>query len=91
MVKEKDLLLALNSIYFYLHFLDGGAKREEREYQVGSMPSTETTVGLHPTTLRAWPEPKSRVGCITNSYSGAFLTLNSKQLLGHYHVLIIHI
>ncbi|XP_072597630.1 sulfotransferase 1C2 isoform X4 [Vulpes vulpes] len=31
---------------------DGGAKREERESQVGSMPSTETTVGLDPTTLR---------------------------------------
>ena len=45
----------------------GGAEREgERESQAGSTHSTEPDLGLNPTTRRSWPEPKSRVGCLTN-------------------------
>ena len=38
----------------------------ERESQADSVPSTEPNAGLHLTTLRSWPEPKSRVGRLTD-------------------------
>ena len=44
----------------------GGAGREERESQMGSMPSAQSpTLGSVPRTTRSWPELKSRVGCLT--------------------------
>ena len=38
----------------------------ERESQADSVPSTEPNAGLHLTTLRSWPEPKSRVQRLTD-------------------------
>ena len=44
-----------------------GAEREgERESQAGSTLSVESNVGFDLTTMRLWPEPKSRVGHLTN-------------------------
>ena len=57
----------------------GGAEREkERESQAGYTLSTEPNTGLDFTTLRSWPEPKSRVRRLTNwatqtPPSGSFL------------------
>ena len=46
---------------------EGGAEGEgEREFQTGSMFSTEPDMGLDLKTLRSLPEPKSRVGCLTD-------------------------
>jgi len=36
------------------------------EGEAGSLPSGEPGVGLHPGTLRSPPEPKPRIGRITN-------------------------
>jgi len=35
-------------------------------FRVGSTPSMEANAGLELTTLRSKPEPRSRVGCLTN-------------------------
>lgn len=43
----------------------------ERESQADFMPSAEPNMRLDPTTLRSWPEPKSRVGCLTERHLGA--------------------
>ena len=45
----------------------GGTEGErERASQAGSMPSTEPDEGLDLTTVRSWPELKSRVGRLTD-------------------------
>ena len=43
-----------------------GKREGERESPVDSLLSEEPDVGLDPTILRSWPEPKSRVKCLTN-------------------------
>ena len=48
------------------HSQGRGRERRERESQAGSTPSTEPDVGLDLTTMRSWPEPKSRVRHLTN-------------------------
>ena len=45
----------------------GGTEGEgEKEIQAVSTPSPEPEAGLNPTALRTWPEPKSRVRCLTD-------------------------
>ena len=43
-----------------------GQKETERESQANSTLSTEPNVGLDPTTLRSWYEPKIKSGPSTN-------------------------
>ena len=57
---------------FFFFFREGSGAEEqrkgegERESQTGSTPSTELDTGLDLTTLKSWPEPKSRVKCLTD-------------------------
>ena len=52
--------------------------KEERESQTGSVPSAWSTMrGSNPWTVRLWPEPKSRVGGLTDwSQPGPLRSLN---------------
>ena len=45
-----------------------GRRERERETIPSRLPavSAQPNAGLDPTTLRSWPEQKSRVGCLTN-------------------------
>ena len=46
---------------------EGQRKMErENESQADSLLSAEQNMGLHLRTLRSRPEPKSRVGCLTD-------------------------
>ena len=67
----------LFALYFYLCFLKiylferecewrEGQRERETESQADSLLSTEPATGLDPTTLRSWPEPKSRVSHLTD-------------------------
>ena len=50
------------------------AEREgERESQAGSTVSSEPDTGLHPMIMRSWPELKSRVRCLTDWATQAFI------------------
>ena len=63
----------------------GGAERErgrERESQAGFTLSSDPKSGLYLTTVRSWPDPKSRIGCSTDwaTWAALFtmvLSLNS--------------
>ena len=41
-------------------------RQGERESQAGFLPSAEPDAGLDLMVLKSWPEPKSRVGCLTD-------------------------
>ena len=44
----------------------GAQKEREKEKQADAPQSVEHDAGLDPRTLRSWPEPKSRVGHLTD-------------------------
>ena len=44
----------------------GRGKGRVRESQADSVPSAEPDTGLNLRTLRSWPKPNSRAGCLTN-------------------------
>ena len=48
---------------------EGGVRDRERESSAVSMPSMDPNLGLDLTTMRSWPEPKSKVGCLTTEPS----------------------
>ena len=62
----------LRFIFIYLWERDReqageGQRERETESQAGSMPSAQSLMwALNPWTMRSWPEPKLRVGCLTN-------------------------
>ena len=66
----KEFSFILKSIHFeraHVHKLGRGRERGgERESKAGSTLTVEPHVGLSPMTVISWPEPKSRVGCLTN-------------------------
>lgn len=45
---------------------EGEAAKRERESEVEAVLSVEPDAGLETMTLRSWPEPKSRVQCLTD-------------------------
>ena len=69
---KKDLLILESTCAGgYVHTLKSRMGVKERwEFQVDAPPtlqlSVEPNVGLDPTTLRSWPEPKLRVSCLTD-------------------------
>lgn len=55
---QKHLII----LYFERNKVSGGEAKEERESQAGYVFSTGPNAGLSSTTMRSWPERKSRVG-----------------------------
>ena len=68
------LLNRLNKIAIFKKYLFIWEREREREADregADSLLSWEPDSGLDPRTLRSWPEPKSRVSCLTNGTTQA--------------------